>query len=211
MADGDLNVDQAMITQLRRLFRLEDKDLELIRQAGERVLPHVGQLVDGVYQHITSFPELAAVFHDEQSRQRFQAGERTQLIQLLSGVIDEEHVQRALGVGATHEERDIEPSWYLACYACYIESLLSLTASGTEDVPQDQLLGMCQALVKVILLDIALAWESYYRKKEQRIRDSYQALEASHNLALAMITQRDREIEELLKSRETHPERGPGG
>ncbi|MBI4180567.1 MAG: hypothetical protein HY528_01405 [Chloroflexi bacterium] len=201
MSEIEIKVDEALIKRMYQRFRIEKKDLELLHEFGERLGPVIGQIADKALQHILSFPECAAVFKGEPSKQKMLAGETAHLAKLFSGALDEEFFGMGFHIGLVHGALDIEPAWYLSCYAIYMDEFLRWLASPAQHISPEQAFEINMVLYKIMTLDISLAWEAYYRQREQKIRDSYQALEASHNLSLRMIEQRDREIEELLKTR----------
>lgn len=205
MPDIDIKVDEALVAKLQRFFCLEEADLEFIRQVGEVVLPSQEQFLDDLYSHILSFPEMSDVYKDDKSRQRARAGQGKHLARLLLGIVGEEYVREGLRIGSHHQELGINPFWYLSGYARYVSNLYQMFWSKGVNFDKGQIVGICQALVKIILLDIALAWEAYYQKGEQKLRDAYKTLAIDHNFALGMIEQRDREIKELLERLQHSP------
>ena len=117
-------VDGILLNRLRKLFQIEDGDLGLLREAGVRILPHMKEIVDGIYSHILSFRELAAVFRDEPSLQRARGGQLVHLGSLVSGSVDEEYVREGLRIGSVRDAMGVEPSWYMAGYISYATGML---------------------------------------------------------------------------------------
>lgn len=209
MPDIDIKVDEALVVRLHRLFHLEDSDLAASQQFATRLLPLIEQASDEAFDYLLSFPELAVLYRSSEARQKMRLGQRTTFVELIAGRADEVYVRRNLQTGVVHEAAGIEPFGYLACYAYFTHRLLELTMVATGGFSREELVRVYQLMSKLVYLNIALAWQAYYKVKEQKIRDSYQALEASHNLSLRMIEQRDKEIEELLKHRQRPPESAP--
>ena len=65
--ENDIEVNEARIESLRKLFKVDGEDLELLKQAGDSVLPFPEQFLTDLQNHILSFPELAAVFKEKPS------------------------------------------------------------------------------------------------------------------------------------------------
>lgn len=209
MPDIDIKVDEALVARLYRLFRLGESDLAASRQFAVRLLPLIEQASDETFDYLSSFPNLAALYRSGEAREKMRLGQRATFVELFAGRVDKAYVRRQLQAGATHEAVGIEPFYYLACYAYFTQRMLELTMVVTQGFSQEELSKIFQLMAKLVHLNIAMVWQSYYKVKEQRIRDSYKTLEIDHNLSLGMIEQRNREIEELLKHRERRPESAP--
>ncbi|MDP2952640.1 MAG: protoglobin domain-containing protein [Chloroflexota bacterium] len=192
-----LVVDKALVAQLRQIFRIEEADLAAIREVREVLGVSLSKCSRESFEWILSIPGTAAAVKDEKARQRALMAKEIHLRELVSGRLDEAYVRKCLQVGEAHETLEVYPLWFLAHYAGYMVAITRELAQVGSTPPPDRLLAMRFALVKLLLLDIGLVWEAYYRRRARRIGEAYKALEIDHNPALHIIEQRDKEIAEL--------------
>lgn len=146
--------------QLRiRWIGLSERDILLIRNAAPLIIPHADAVVKEFYDRSAQFPEWELRVRSAGStRQRLEAAQRDYLVRLFGGRFDREYFEHRLRVGAAHAKLQIEPRWNVGNYGHYIELLTPLLARKLKG---RDLADTIAALVKVFVLDISLAVETF--------------------------------------------------
>jgi signal transduction histidine kinase len=135
-------------------------------------------LAEGFYRHLLAHEATAKFLRDAELVARLKQLQMDYFHELISGRYDEAYFEKRLRVGEAHQSVGLEPVWYLGAYNQYIQIAFPMFASrlGTQ-VPERLL-----ALLKVILLDIGLALETYFAAGTAQLRERNADLEQALNL-----------------------------
>ncbi len=124
--------------------------------------------VDAFYEHLAEFEEMRALIEQPGLLDRLKRAQADYFDTLTSGPYDADYLQRRLAIGMAHSRVGLAPAWYLGAYSHYLVGLLPdvIARLGTDPA---YLLPAVQALMKVVLLDIGLAIDSYIAHRDQQI------------------------------------------
>lgn len=162
--------------QLRlRWIGLTERDVALIRNAGPLITPHADVIVKEFYDRSARFPEWEErVRKAGSNRGRLETAQREYLVSLFGGRFDRDYFEHRLRVGAAHAKLQIEPRWNVGNYGLYIELLTPFLARKLKGKDLAETLA---ALVKVFVLDISLAVETFISEGVlEKLVDIYQDL-----------------------------------
>ena len=157
-------VDQLGLTEQDRELRLRwigisNAEAKLIFDAAPAVLPHVEAIVKAFYDRCAQFPEWGErMLQAGSNRSRLEAAQQGYLRSLFAARFDHEYFEHRLRVGAAHARLQIEPRWNVGNYGLYIELLMPYLAKKAKGA---RLAATVTALVKVFVLDISLAVETF--------------------------------------------------
>lgn len=162
--------------QLRlRWIGLTERDVTLIRNAGPLITPHADAIVKEFYDRSARFPEWEErVRKAGSNRGRLETAQREYLVSLFGGRFDRDYFEHRLRVGAAHANLQIEPRWNVGNYGLYIELLTPFLGRKLKGKDLAETLA---ALVKVFVLDISLAVETFISEGVlEKLVDIYQDL-----------------------------------
>lgn len=157
-------VEQLGLTEQDRSLRLRwiglsEQDVQRIRAAAPLIVPHVEPIVTEFYDRSARFPEWESrVRVAGSNRSRLETAQRQYLRSLFEGRFDRDYFEHRLRVGAAHARLQIEPRWNVGNYGLYIELLTPYLARKLKG---RQLAETLTSLVKVFVLDISLAVETF--------------------------------------------------
>ena len=160
----DSLVDRLSVTGQDRALRLRwigisDAEAELIRNAAQYLRPHAERIVREFYDHSAQFPEWSErVRASGSNRTRLEAAQKAYFLSLLDGKFDEQYFEHRLQVGAAHARLHIEPRWNVGNYGAYAELVFPVLEKHLKG---RRLAETCAAFVKVFVLDISLAVETF--------------------------------------------------
>jgi len=153
-----LDADQ----QAERLayFDIGPADREVLRNLAPLARRTVDEIVAGFYRHLLSFPELATLLQEEPGRlDRLKQTQRAYFLDFTEGRFDDEYFETRLRVGDAHQRVGLRPVWYIGAFSLYLR--LAMRALVAETGEGERLLPALEALVKVVLLDMSLAMNTY--------------------------------------------------
>lgn len=174
---------------LLRYFRISPEDLEALALLREPANQRVDTILDALYGDILSFPETSALYRDAEAVARARQGQRGYFLSLFRGQCDEEYFRARAAIGQSHDRIGVEPWQYCGAVAFYISEMLPQfreALQGLAPVLQVQVMG---ALVKLLLLDTALVWETFYRARQERLRLRAHEMEALNRFAAQRVNE----------------------
>jgi signal transduction histidine kinase len=174
------------------------------RECLKAVAPFIESIADGMvevfYRHLFSFEQTAAFLQDPALVRRLKAAQRRHFIELCTGPYDEAYFESRLRVGMAHARIRLEPHLYLGGYlvqfSCVQQMFREEFASDPERAEH-----CTQSLLKIIMLDIALATEAYiyggFVERSSHDIAAYESLLAQEALQTKLREEEKRE--ELLR------------
>lgn len=155
-----MNLGPEERTQRLAFLDFTADDAERLRQLHPFAERHVGEIVDAFYEHLLKFEATRAILHDEETIRRLKQKQRDYFLSLTSGEYGAEYFEGRLRVGDIHQQINLAPQFYLGTYSLYIRLLMPhLVAEFGAD--PERLNGYISSLVKVMVLDMGLAIDSY--------------------------------------------------
>ncbi len=153
-------LDAAECERRMQFIGFADADRECLAA----VVPLIESIADGMveafYQHLFSFERTAAFLEDPALVRRLKAAQRRHFIELCSGPYDEAYFESRLRVGMAHARIRLEPHLYLGGYLVqltYVQQKLRESLAHDPALAEQSIL----SLIKIIMLDIALATDAY--------------------------------------------------
>ena len=107
------------IEKRKALFDLTDSDVEALRSCHPIVVDRLEQLIEDFYARQIDDPEIALIIGDSETLSRLKGAMRSYIVELFSGVYDNDYVNSRLRVGKVH--------WCIGGYA----EILSLCFAQT--------------------------------------------------------------------------------
>ena len=124
--------------------------------------------VDAFYEHLGRFEEMRALIEPPGVIERLKHAQRDYFHSLTAGPYDGAYLQRRTAIGMAHARVGLAPAWYLGGYSHYLAGLLPVLVERMG-LASPRFVPALQALMKVVLLDIGLAIDSYIAHRDQQI------------------------------------------
>jgi len=159
----------------KRWLSFSPEDEELIKEVDELLEANIDPLIDDMYAHFLTFPEMQRFFVQPDILHRAQQSQKAYFRRLTKGNYDEAYVAERLAVGRTHYRIGLGPTWYLGAYNRVMTWLRRLVHDKFKDDSEKSLL-LITALTRLIFFDMGLAIEAYTIAKEAAIREQRDAI-----------------------------------
>lgn len=188
---GKLETGEDDLKTRMRFLGLEERHLAALREARERLVPHLPGAVDRFYERLASWPTMMRMFSDPSRRQHARDSQLRHWERLFSGQFDGTYMESVQRVGRTHSRIGLEPRWFLGAYAQILSDFQAACFStwegrkGKKGGPQGDLATLLEALTLASTMDMDLVITVYLEENQKRNRDNLDKLSATFRDAVS--------------------------
>ncbi len=150
--------DQAADMERRVLFtRISEIDSQALLEFKPILEERMEELLDEFYAHVTSVPNLAALFKDE-AHIRFarEAQKKHWMLNVFTGEFGAEYFNSVTRIGNAHAKIGLDPRWYIGAYCFVIGRLHRIVHECFAEDPET-MIKIIEAVNKAVFLDMDLA------------------------------------------------------
>jgi len=163
-----LELDEAAIDRRKAFLEFTREDVARLK-ALHATLHDLGpEFARDFYDHLLRFEETRRLIPDAQTFERLKRTQAQYFDSLTAGDYGREYIHHRLRVGVTHQRVGLAPAWYLGAYGKYLSGLLPEIWQRLGKDPE-AFGATVQSLVKIVLLDMGLAIDTYLQADRQTI------------------------------------------
>ncbi|MEW6133121.1 MAG: EAL domain-containing protein [Pseudomonadota bacterium] len=167
MAALGLEDDEA-IRQRKAFLGFSEEDAARIEEL-HRALAGLGpEFAERFYDHMLRFPQTRRFIPDAATLEHLKQAQARYFDTLTAGAYGPDYVRDRLRVGLAHQRIGLETQWYLGAYAKYLVDLMPEIWLRLGENPE-RFIAALQALLKVVLLDMGLAIDTYIHADRRAI------------------------------------------
>ena len=163
-----LNFDEAEIARRKDFLEFTAEDIALLSALHGTLHTLAPDFANAFYDHLLSFEETRRFIPDTQLLVRIKQTQAAYFESLTAGDYGPEYIANRLRVGVAHQRIGLEPKWYLGAYSKYLGELLPEIWLRLGKDPES-FIAAYRALIKVVLLDMGLAIDTYIQADRQTI------------------------------------------
>lgn len=163
-----VDLDDATIARRKAFLEFTDEDVARLRHLHGALQGYAPVFAKRFYEHILSFDETRALVSEPGTLDRLQRSQAAYFESLTAGDYGRDYIQHRLRVGRVHHRVGLAPTWYLGAYAQYMNGLLPEIQRRLGDNP-DVFTSTVESLIKIVLLDMGLAIDTYIEARDQTI------------------------------------------
>ncbi|WP_332117777.1 globin-coupled sensor protein [Azorhizobium caulinodans] len=144
-----------------------DKALQAsLREARDLVVAAMPKILDGFYDHLMTYPDMARMFPTAAVRAHAKAMQIKHWGVILDGRFDAAYVESVTRIGQTHARLGLEPRWYIAGYALLLSGLVTAIETGFkagrfDRTAPERKARLIEAVITAALLDMDFAISVY--------------------------------------------------
>ncbi|MDE2259702.1 MAG: diguanylate cyclase, partial [Betaproteobacteria bacterium] len=162
-----IGINAQEIARRKTFLEFDKTDVRLLTALHASLQEMSRGFVDDFYAHLLKFEETRHFIPDAASLERLKRTQATYFDSLTAGDYGPEYILHRLRVGVVHQCIGLDPKWYIGAYSKYLVGLLPELWRLLGDDPSKFLATYC-ALLKVVLLDMGLALDTY-RQADQHV------------------------------------------
>jgi signal transduction histidine kinase len=148
-------------------LRLDESDVERLRQLRPVVEKHADDFVAAFYRHLLAFPPTRKLLSDPGVKERLLGKQRDYLLSLVDPRFDAAYERHRRRIGRVHQTVGLEPRWYLGAYSLYFELLAPIISDAFPS--HEEASAITISLQKLLMFDAQLAVEEYITSSEERL------------------------------------------
>ncbi|MGA3002269.1 MAG: protoglobin domain-containing protein, partial [Acetobacteraceae bacterium] len=160
--------DDDIVTRTR-FIGLDPTACALLTAFWPAIEPELPAILDGFYQHVTTFPPLKKMVGDKLPR--LKQSQAAHWRRLFTGRFDAAWLSGVQTIGQAHHKIGLEPRWYIGGYT-YVLNRLITVALRTHRWSPGKLAPLINAVNSAVMLDMDIAITVYQdavlREKAQR-------------------------------------------
>lgn len=163
-----LGIDDAGIARRKAFLELTDEDVARLKALHVALQDLAPDFADAFYAHLQRFEETSRFISDAETLERLKRTQAAYFQSLTAGEYGREYIHNRLRVGIAHQRIGLALQWYLDAYAKYLVGLLPNIWQRLGNDSQ-AFISNVQALIKIVLLDMGLAIDTYAQADRQTI------------------------------------------
>ena len=163
-----LSIDEAGIERRKAFVEFTDQDAARLKTLHTALQDLLQQFAEDFSAHILSFEETRRFIPDARKHQPVKLKQAAYFASLTAGDYGPDYILDRLRVGVAHQRIGLEPGWYLGAYAKYLAGLLPQIWRRLGEEPRT-FIATLQSLIKIVLLDMSLAMETYVLGDRQTV------------------------------------------
>lgn len=163
-----LAFDEAEIARRKAFLEFTTEDAARLRALHAALQTLAPDFANAFYDHLLAFWETRRFIPDAASVERLKRTQAAYFDSLTAGDYGPEYISHRVRVGVVHHRIGLEPKWYLGAYNKYLGGLLPEIWQRLGKDPE-AFINACRALIKIVLLDMGLAIDTYIQADRQTI------------------------------------------
>jgi len=171
----DMGLTAQEIARRKAFLLFRDEDVEHLRGLHESAEKYADAVIEDFYDHLLAFEESRAFFSDPAVLARVKSAQKQYFLRLTQGDYDTAYVEDRLRVGTAHERINLPLNLYLGAYNFYLQTVASHILEDYRSDPE-QMLPTLLSFLKLVLMDMGLAIETYLHQRERTIRAQQDAI-----------------------------------
>ncbi len=182
------------------LIGFNEDDVRLVREAGILISPHLDQVIDAFYAHMTKHAPLRDIISRHTTTDRLKQTFKVYLTSLFSGNYDTGYDTRRIQVGLTHDRVGLPLMWYLGMFGHLERLLFDQLEPHYLDKPLRDWRRIERAIGDLIKYDQLLAVDAYVDAYTGKLREQMQAAESARKAKSLFLATVSHELRTPLSS-----------
>lgn len=154
-----LQISDVEIRRRLSLLGLTPKRLAELAQLRSAIAGRVDAIVDEFYEHQLSINEIALLIADRETLHRLKLAQRGYILDLFSGVCDDDYVNSRLRIGMVHQRIGVPPKLFMP--SLKILKDLIVRAIRNDEQSCDVSFGIVDTLDRLLHFDTTLVFDTY--------------------------------------------------
>lgn len=160
----EVNSDQ-LTTQLKMIDLSED-DIRIVQSIQPLIIDHIDEIIDTFYATIIEVTALKEIITEHSTIARLKSTLKQHIIELFSGKINSEYIQKRLRIAEVHQHIGLEPKWYIGSFQNLQNIFITIIHRYAQDSQAS--LTYVKAISKLLNFEQQLVIEAYDKKNNEQ-------------------------------------------
>lgn len=149
----------SVIKRQLEMISLTNDDLDIIHALQPFIKEKLETIADQYYRDLELEPSLVKIIQDNSTTDRLKKTLKRHLLEMFSGVIDEEFIEKRIRIAHMHVKIGLPTKWYMAAFQNLLLAIISIIVENLTN-SEDRLTAI-QAVTKILNLEQQLVLEAY--------------------------------------------------
>lgn len=163
-----LQLDEAAMERRKAFLEFTDEDIARLKRLHVALKDLGPEFAQAFYDHLLRFEETRRLIPDTATLKRLKQAQAHYFDSLTAGDYGLEYAHHRLRMGLAHQRAGLAPAWYLGAYGKYLSELLPELWQRLGKDPET-FVASVRSLVKIVLLDMGLAIDTYIEADRRAI------------------------------------------
>ena len=172
----EIGLDDAELAARCAFLEFGEADLAALRDIHPWLDSQRDTFLDNLNAYLLTFPRLRDAFGIPDTMTCLRRAQSAYFSSLTAGNYGAEYVRDRLRIGISQQLMGLEPKWNIGAYRKYLSEMFSMLYQEIGGEPA-RYRAACEAIIKVVCLDIGLALDTYSHADGNSVRQSRNYLE----------------------------------
>ncbi|WP_282935379.1 globin-coupled sensor protein [Paenibacillus sp. RC67] len=178
---------QTEIFAQMKMIGLCEEDLTVLKALQPLIEQHIDEITDQFYQSVIDVDKLRSIIVEHSTVERLKQTLKMHLIEMFSGTIDEEFIQKRLKIASVHQRIGLEPKWYMGAFQNLQNSLLTMIHKHNSSNEETVEIG--SVIAKLLSFEQQIVLEAYEKENSKRKELQYQEVKEELKSKIAAFSQ----------------------
>lgn len=181
----EIGKDSDIHKQLK-LIHLTEEDLNLLVFIKPYIEKNIDEIIDSFYDELTAIPHLNEIIQKHSTLERLKKTFGTHILEMFSGKINQEFIEKRIRVAQVHLKIGLEPKWYIGAFQNILNSFINIINRNNwskESIEKSILL-----VTKLVNFETQIVLDEFEKEKQQSIQEQHDQVKNELKNNLSIIT-----------------------
>lgn len=184
---GEVKVENKDIYKQLEIIGLTVEDLQKIRAIQPLIKENQQLLVETFYQTILKADNLKDIIEKHSTVERLRVTLEKHILEMFSGIIDSEFVNKRITVAKVHYRIGLEPKWYMGAFQNLFSSLTNVVQTNITDHQQKS--ELITVISKLLNFEQQLVLEAYEKENLLQREREYEKVKNELRVSITDISE----------------------
>ncbi|WEK54088.1 MAG: globin-coupled sensor protein [Candidatus Cohnella colombiensis] len=182
-----IEVDSDQLTTQLKMIDLSAEDIRIIHTIQPLIIEHIDEVIDAFYATIIEVTALKQIIIEHSTIERLRSTLKQHIIELFSGRINNEYIQKRLRIAEVHQRIGLEPKWYIGSFQNLQNIFIDIIYSYAQDSHKSII--YVKAVTKLLNFEQQLVIEAYDKKNTEQIEKYNNQVREEVKLKIGLVSQ----------------------
>jgi len=166
VTDASIEVNSDQLTTQLKMIDLSEDDIRIVQTIQPLIIEHIDEIIDTFYATIIEVTTLKEIITEHSTIARLKSTLKQHIIELFSGQINSEYIQKRLRIAEVHQHIGLEPKWYIGSFQNLQNIFINIIHRYAQDSQAS--LTYVKAISKLLNFEQQLVIEAYDKKNNEQ-------------------------------------------
>lgn len=161
--DVNITIESNSDTALQmKMIQLQEEDIKLLKAIQPLITEHIDEITSSFYQTVLDVEVLEQIIKNNSTVERLKMTLRNHLVEMFSGNIDSEFINRRLQIAKVHQKIGLDPKWYMGAFQNLQNTLFDVIDRSINNHKES--LKISKVISKLLNFEQQLVLEAYEKE-----------------------------------------------